>query len=233
MNSALAALHGDLSQAERTATMARFKAGELRLMVCSDVAARGDGHQRAVATCSTSMCPTMPRIMCTASAAPGAPGLTGHAFTLATPDDRLAVEAIESAGWRPHPAPSGRGARCRRVGRRAMGKQAPGARPPRRRRAAKAEKPRQARACAGRGGTRPSLHVEPKNRESARPSEPHQSPKAQQARAGRGRAGCRPREPAAAMREMSRPPRREGRFRDDDLGPAGARVLAMTCRRSC
>ncbi len=35
------ALHGDLSQSERTATMARFKANELRLLVCSDVAARG------------------------------------------------------------------------------------------------------------------------------------------------------------------------------------------------
>ena len=42
------ALHGDLSQSERTATMARFKANELRLLVCSDVAARRRGHQRPV-----------------------------------------------------------------------------------------------------------------------------------------------------------------------------------------
>ncbi len=35
------ALHGDLSQPERFATLAKFKAGELDLLVCSDVAARG------------------------------------------------------------------------------------------------------------------------------------------------------------------------------------------------
>ncbi|NKD76573.1 DEAD/DEAH box helicase [Haematospirillum sp. H1815] len=36
-----AQLHGDMAQSERTATLAAFKAGEIRLMVCSDVAARG------------------------------------------------------------------------------------------------------------------------------------------------------------------------------------------------
>ncbi|MBV8888507.1 MAG: DEAD/DEAH box helicase [Alphaproteobacteria bacterium] len=36
-----AALHGDMAQAKRTETLARFKAGEIRLLVASDVAARG------------------------------------------------------------------------------------------------------------------------------------------------------------------------------------------------
>jgi superfamily II DNA/RNA helicase len=35
------ALHGDMAQSARTETLAKFKADELRLMVCSDVAARG------------------------------------------------------------------------------------------------------------------------------------------------------------------------------------------------
>ena len=35
------ALHGDMSQPERFATLSRFRAGEVRLLVCSDVAARG------------------------------------------------------------------------------------------------------------------------------------------------------------------------------------------------
>ena len=36
-----ATLHGDMSQPARTETMGRFKAGEITLLVCSDVAARG------------------------------------------------------------------------------------------------------------------------------------------------------------------------------------------------
>lgn len=37
----VAALHGDMNQSERTKTLARLKDGEIRLLVCSDVAARG------------------------------------------------------------------------------------------------------------------------------------------------------------------------------------------------
>lgn len=36
-----APLHGDMAQSERTKTLAAFKAGEVSLLVCSDVAARG------------------------------------------------------------------------------------------------------------------------------------------------------------------------------------------------
>src|SRR3712207_9240097 len=35
------ALHGDMDQPSRFATLNKFKAGELQLLVCSDVAARG------------------------------------------------------------------------------------------------------------------------------------------------------------------------------------------------
>lgn len=38
---AAAALHGDMPQAKRTETLAKFKADEVTLLVCSDVAARG------------------------------------------------------------------------------------------------------------------------------------------------------------------------------------------------
>lgn len=37
----VAALHGDMAQSERTVTLKKFKDGEIVLMVCSDVAARG------------------------------------------------------------------------------------------------------------------------------------------------------------------------------------------------
>ena len=87
-------LHGDMSQPARFATLDKFKKNELRLLVCSDVAARGidigglshvfnfDVLQHAE--------DYVHRIGRT-----GRAGLTGHAFTLCTPDDKLAVDAIE------------------------------------------------------------------------------------------------------------------------------------------
>ncbi len=87
-------LHGDMSQPARFATLDKFKKNELRLLVCSDVAARGidigglshvfnfDVPQHAE--------DYVHRIGRT-----GRAGLVGHAFTLCTPDDKLAVDAIE------------------------------------------------------------------------------------------------------------------------------------------
>ncbi|MFP4313432.1 MAG: DEAD/DEAH box helicase [Alphaproteobacteria bacterium] len=40
-NYKVAALHGDMKQSERTATLEKFKSGEIKLLICSDVAARG------------------------------------------------------------------------------------------------------------------------------------------------------------------------------------------------
>ncbi len=88
------ALHGDMSQPARFATLEKFKQNELRLLVCSDVAARGidigglshvfnfDVPQHAE--------DYVHRIGRT-----GRAGLKGHAFTLCSPDDKLAFEAIE------------------------------------------------------------------------------------------------------------------------------------------
>ena len=89
-----AALHGDLSQPERTATLAKFKANEIRLLVCSDVAARGIdigglGHVFNFDV------PHHAEDYVHRIGRTGRAGMVGHAFTLATPDDRLAVEAIE------------------------------------------------------------------------------------------------------------------------------------------
>ncbi len=87
-------LHGDMSQPARFATLDKFKKNELRLLVCSDVAARGidigglshvfnfDVPQHAE--------DYVHRIGRT-----GRAGLVGHAFTLCSPDDKLAVDAIE------------------------------------------------------------------------------------------------------------------------------------------
>nr|WP_284257192.1 DEAD/DEAH box helicase [Acidocella aquatica] len=88
------ALHGDLAQSVRFATLEKFKAGELRLLVCSDVAARGidiGGLSHVFNFDVPHHCEDyVHRIGRT-----GRAGKEGRAFTIATPDDRLAVEAVE------------------------------------------------------------------------------------------------------------------------------------------
>ena len=87
-------LHGDMSQPERFATLGRFKAGDIRLLVCSDVAARGldIGGLSHVFNFDV---PIHAEDYVHRIGRTGRAGLTGHAFSLATPDDRVFVEAIE------------------------------------------------------------------------------------------------------------------------------------------
>src|SRR5580704_7961747 len=88
-----AALHGDMSQPKRTETLERFKAGEIRLLVASDVAARGLDIQGL----SHVFCFDVPyhaedyvhRIGRT-----GRAGKEGRSFMLAAPEDGNAVAAI-------------------------------------------------------------------------------------------------------------------------------------------
>jgi superfamily II DNA/RNA helicase len=89
------ALHGDMSQPERFATLGKFKAGELRLLVCSDVAARGldIGGLSHVFNFDV---PIHAEDYVHRIGRTGRAGLEGHAYTLATPDDRAFVEAIET-----------------------------------------------------------------------------------------------------------------------------------------
>ncbi len=88
-----AALHGDMPQPKRTETLERFKKGEVRLLVASDVAARGLDIQGL----SHVFCFDVPhhaedyihRIGRTARA-----GRLGRSFMLAAPEDGRAVAAI-------------------------------------------------------------------------------------------------------------------------------------------
>ncbi|HYZ62651.1 MAG TPA: DEAD/DEAH box helicase [Acetobacteraceae bacterium] len=88
------ALHGDMSQPERFATLTKFRAGDLRLLVCSDVAARGldIGGLSHVFNFDV---PIHAEDYVHRIGRTGRAGLTGHAYTLATPQDRGFVEAIE------------------------------------------------------------------------------------------------------------------------------------------
>ena len=204
------ALHGDLSQPERTATLARFKANELRLLVCSDVAARGIDIGGLSHVFNFDV-PHHAEDYVHRIGRTGRAGLTGHAFTLATPEDRLAVEAIEQLVHAPIPRiavegldpvewAEGDGRR-----RRGRGGAASAAKPeakPRARKAAvdkapvrKVDGPKAAEASAIAAAPEPR-RARPPRAEPARQVEPS----------------------APANRE--RPPRRDGRYRDDDLGPA-------------
>ncbi|MGH6681674.1 MAG: DEAD/DEAH box helicase, partial [Bradyrhizobium sp.] len=88
-----AALHGDMPQPKRTETLERFKNGEIRLLVASDVAARG----LDIKGMSHVFCFDVPihaedyvhRIGRT-----GRAGLSGRSFMLAAPEDGKAVADI-------------------------------------------------------------------------------------------------------------------------------------------
>ena len=88
-----AALHGDMPQPKRTETLERFKGGEVRLLVASDVAARG----LDIKGMSHVFCFDVPihaedyvhRIGRT-----GRAGLSGRSFMLAVPEEGRAVAAI-------------------------------------------------------------------------------------------------------------------------------------------
>jgi superfamily II DNA/RNA helicase len=89
-----AMLHGDMAQSARTEVLERFKRGEMRLLVCSDVAARGLDIQDMSHVFNFDVPASaedyVHRIGRTARA-----GREGRAFTIATPEDSKYVTAIE------------------------------------------------------------------------------------------------------------------------------------------
>jgi superfamily II DNA/RNA helicase len=88
------ALHGDMAQTIRFATLEKFKANELQLLVCSDVAARGIDIGGLSHVFNFDV-PHHAEDYVHRIGRTGRAGLLGHAFTIAMPEDRAAVEAIE------------------------------------------------------------------------------------------------------------------------------------------
>jgi len=210
------ALHGDLSQPERTATMAKFKANELRLLVCSDVAARGLDITGLSHVFNFDV-PHHAEDYVHRIGRTGRAGLTGHAFTLATPDDRLAVEAIEALvgsaiprmqveGLDPVEWTEGDGKRRGRGGRKAAPRKAKSDAKPKAEREPREAKPQAERkAPEGKAGERKTSERKPRV-VAAAPAEPV-----------RVEADAPP-PPVRDFRESrDRGPRR---YRDDDLGPS-------------
>ncbi len=91
---AAGALHGDLPQSVRFATLEKFKANELKILVCSDVAARGIDIGGLSHVFNFDV-PHHAEDYVHRIGRTGRAGREGHAYTLAAPSDKLAVEAVE------------------------------------------------------------------------------------------------------------------------------------------
>ncbi|MFZ4406150.1 MAG: DEAD/DEAH box helicase [Paracraurococcus sp.] len=96
------ALHGDMDQSTRFATLNKFKANELQLLVCSDVAARGIDIGGLSHVFNFDV-PFRDEDYVHRIGRTGRAGKQGAAFTIATADDARNVAAIEKLTGRPIP----------------------------------------------------------------------------------------------------------------------------------
>jgi superfamily II DNA/RNA helicase len=95
-------LHGDMDQSSRFATLNRFKSGEIKLLVCSDVAARGldIGGLSHVFNFDV---PFHAEDYVHRIGRTGRAGREGHAYTLCQPEDAKSLAAIEKLTGKPIP----------------------------------------------------------------------------------------------------------------------------------
>ncbi len=96
------ALHGDMPQSARFTTLEKFRAGEIRLLVCSDVAARGIDIGGLSHVFNFDV-PHHAEDYVHRIGRTGRAGREGRAFTIATPDQQDAVIAIEKLTGAPIP----------------------------------------------------------------------------------------------------------------------------------
>jgi superfamily II DNA/RNA helicase len=95
-------LHGDMTQPKRTEMLERFKAGEIRVLVCSDVAARGIDIGGLSHVFNFDV-PVHAEDYVHRIGRTGRAGLSGRAFTLATVEEDEALAAIEKLIGKPIP----------------------------------------------------------------------------------------------------------------------------------
>ena len=96
------ALHGDMPQSKRNDMLAKFKANEAELLVCSDVAARGLDISDVSHVINFDV-PVNAEDYIHRIGRTGRAGKTGHAYTLATPGDARLLGAVEK--MLKHPIP--------------------------------------------------------------------------------------------------------------------------------
>jgi superfamily II DNA/RNA helicase len=97
------ALHGDMDQHQRMATLAKFRVGEITLLVASDVAARGLDIPKVSHVFNFDV-PTHAEDYIHRIGRTGRAGRSGDAITLATPSERKYVDSIEKMLGQPIPA---------------------------------------------------------------------------------------------------------------------------------
>jgi superfamily II DNA/RNA helicase len=95
-------LHGDMPQSKRTETLEKFKNNEARLMVCSDVAARGLDI-KGLSHVFNFDTPFHAEDYVHRIGRTGRAGRDGRAFTFAMPEDGKSVQAIEKLIGKPIP----------------------------------------------------------------------------------------------------------------------------------
>ena len=111
-----AALHGDMEQDERTAALNKFKAAEVQILVCSDVAARGLDIQGMSHVFNWDV-PFNAEDYVHRIGRTGRAGAKGRAFTMVLPSDEKAlgnihkligkkIDVLEAAGATPTEAPA-------------------------------------------------------------------------------------------------------------------------------
>lgn len=95
-------LHGDMAQPERMKTLARFKTDDIKILVCSDVAARGLDVQGMSHVFNFDV-PTHAEDYVHRIGRTGRAGRQGSAFTIALPEDGKYVQQIERLIGKPIP----------------------------------------------------------------------------------------------------------------------------------
>ncbi len=89
-----AALHGDMNQRQRTRTLTRLRRSEIRILVATDVAARGIDVQTITHVINFDL-PMSPEDYVHRIGRTGRAGATGTALSFAAPKDRHLVKRIE------------------------------------------------------------------------------------------------------------------------------------------
>jgi len=113
---AAAALHGDMNQRQRTRTLDRLQRGQLRVLVATDVAARGIDVQGISHAVNFDL-PMQAEDYVHRIGRTGRAGRSGQAFTLATHTERHKVRRIEQFIGQPIPAQTIAGLEPRKVER--------------------------------------------------------------------------------------------------------------------